>query len=169
MHSFLLLKEKNAIIKIYFPEVKSKQLDDINTLTKVETVTITKTGSLILLIDDESMITSYLKDLLEGEGYSVISFNNSIQGLAYFNENPDKIDIIITDQTMPGLTGLELSKSILQSGQNIPIILCTGYSDFENEITKSKNGIDVFMNKPLDDDLLLQNISNLLIQYQTNK
>ena len=149
-------------INVYFPEVKANNIKEIDAEYIVEKQSNTNVGETILLIDDETMITQYLNELLSAEGYKVISFNDSINGLKYFKENHKKIDLIITDQTMPGLTGLELSKDILKSGFEIPVILCTGYSDLANDSANVDYGVDMFVDKPFDDQLLIENISKLL-------
>ena len=156
--------KKGTIIQVYFPEVKPNNIEEQTGAYEVEKTEYKNLGKTILVIDDESLITNYLTDLLNDEGYKVISFNDSVKGLKYFKDNKNKIDIIITDQTMPKLTGLELARSIHKTGYEIPIILCTGYSDFANDSVNTDNGIDVFLDKPFDDDLLLQHISKLLSQ-----
>lgn len=158
--------KKGTVIQVYFPEVKPDNIEEQAGTYKVEKVENKDIGKTILVIDDESLITNYLTDLLNGEGYKVVSFNDSFKGLNYFKDNKKEIDIIITDQTMPKLTGLELAKNILKTGYDIPVILCTGYSDFANDSVSTNNGIDVFLEKPFNDDLLLQHISRLLSQYK---
>ncbi len=149
-------------INVYFPEVKATNIKEIDAEYIVEKQASSNVGETILLIDDETMITQYLNEVLSAEGYKVISFNDSIKGLKYFKENHKNIDLIITDQTMPGLTGLELSKDILKSGFDIPVILCTGYSDLANDSPNVDYGVDMFVDKPFDDQLLIENISKLL-------
>jgi len=149
-------------INVYFPEVKATNIKEIDAEYIVEKQSSTNVGETILLIDDETMITQYLNEVLSAEGYKVISFNDSIKGLKYFKENHKNIDLIITDQTMPGLTGLELSKDILKSGFEIPVILCTGYSDLASDSANIDYGVDMFVDKPFDDQLLIENISKLL-------
>lgn len=159
------ITESGTTIEVYLPEVKPtdiKEQEAIYTVEKVKNINIGKT---ILIIDDEFMITEYLCDLLEGEGYKVITFNDPLIGLNYFNDNNTKVDIIVSDQTMPGLTGLEFAKTIKENGYDIPVILCTGYSDFSVDIQNTDTGIDVFMSKPFDNELLLQHISQLLSLY----
>lgn len=168
----IVIKSKNArtkkgtIIQVYFPEVKSNDIEEQAGTYEVEKAENKGIGKTILVIDDESLITTYLTDLLSDEGYKVIPFNDSVKALNYFKDNKKEIDVIITDQTMPKLTGLELAKNILEIGYEIPVILCSGYSDFANDLTKTNNGINVFLDKPFDDDLLLQHISMLLSQYK---
>lgn len=122
-------------------------------------------GKTILLIDDEILITQYLTAVLEQNNYNVIAFNDPIKGLSFFNKNSHKVDIVISDQTMPNLTGLELAKNILHSKHEVPFILCSGYSDFSVDSINTDIGIDVFINKPFDENVLLQHISQLLELY----
>jgi len=157
---------KGSIIQVYLPEVKSQNIAETSVAAyAIKEVKNHHVGKTILVIDDEPLITQYLNELLVDESYKVISFNDPVQGLNYFKENNSNLNIVITDQTMPGLTGLELSKSLLQSGFDIPVILCSGYSDFANDTTDINHGVDVFLDKPFNDDLLLQNITKLLDKY----
>ena len=120
----------------------------------------------ILLIDDEILITQYLTIVLENNGYKVTTYNDPVEGLDYIKNNSGNIDIIISDQTMPELTGVELAKQILQTGYDIPFILCSGYSDFSIDASDTKAGVDVFLNKPFNEKVLLQHISQLLDLYR---
>ena len=157
---------RGTTIQIYYPEIKSNAVEEKHTEYVISKSLNQNKGKRILVIDDEPLITQYLTDLLNDEDYKVTSFNDSIQGLDYFKKHNQKIDLIITDQTMPELTGLELAININESGYKLPIILCTGYSDFAKETMDIDHGIDVFMNKPFNDDLLLNQISRLLNLYK---
>lgn len=158
--------EAGTTIQVYFPEVKSTDVKEKTQKYIVEKVENINTGKTVLVIDDEVMITEYLNELLKVEGYNVITFNDPIKGLNHYLENNNEIDIIVTDQTMPELTGFELAKTILEKEYDVPVILCTGYSDFSIDIDNSDAGIDVFMNKPFDNDLLLQHVTQLLKLYE---
>ena len=160
--------DKGSTIQVYFPEVFPKITEEKATSYEVERVENIHMGKRVLIVDDDELITNYLSHLLEDEGYKVISYNDSVEGLKCFYENKNEIDIIITDQTMPNLTGVELAKNILKSGDKIPIILCTGYSDFSSSLIDKNSGVDVFLDKPFDDVFLLENISNLLSEYNKN-
>lgn len=153
--------ESGTTIQVFFPEVKPGHVQESNIEYHDQNITNKNYGKTILVIDDEDMITSYLSELLKVEGFQVISFNDSVKALHYFKSNAEKIDVIITDQTMPELTGVELAKNIQQSNFKTPIILCTGYTDLLQETITSDYGISVCINKPIDDNLLLQHISEL--------
>ena len=74
---------------------------------------------------------------------------NSLDALATFQNQPDTFDLVITDQTMPGITGVELARRILQIRPQMPIILCTGYSSQISEETVKATGIKGFAFKPI--------------------
>ena len=155
-----------TVIEVYLPEVTVLQVEENQPEYKVSTVENKDIGKNILIVDDEVLITNYLTELLDAEGYVVTAYNDSVNGLKYFFNNEDKVDLIITDQTMPNLTGVELAKDIHKAECDIPIILCTGYSDFENDSISENSGINIFLDKPFKDDLLLESISKLLSQYK---
>ncbi len=99
----------------------------------------------ILFVDDEQNITKIAKAMLESSGYTVTTKMYSFEALKTFQNEPEAFDVVITDQTMPGMTGLDLSKRILQKRPEIPIILCTGYISIVNEeIAKAQGIMDIF-------------------------
>ena len=103
----------------------------------------------ILLIDDEPILLEMGKIMLERLGYHVSARWNGIEALIAFQNQPNLFDMVITDQTMPGITGLELSRRILQIRPDMPIILCTGYSSLISEEEVRTLGIKGFAMKPL--------------------
>ena len=103
----------------------------------------------ILVVDDEKIIAYMYQATLERQGYTVTAYTSSEKTLEEFASSPENFDLIITDQTMPGLPGSELAKKVLQIRKNIPIILRTGYSTMISEKKASKVGIDRFVMKPV--------------------
>ncbi len=103
----------------------------------------------ILLIDDEEILTEMGKNMLERLGYHVTARANSIEALTTFQNQPDQFDLVITDQTMPGMTGSDLARRMLRIRPDIPIILCTGYSNIISEEQVKSLGIKGFAMKPL--------------------
>ncbi len=103
----------------------------------------------ILFIDDEEMLTEMGKSMLERLGYHVTVRNNSIEALETFKIQPDLFDLVITDQTMPGMTGADIARRMIQIRHDIPIILCTGYSTVISEEKAKSMGIKEFALKPL--------------------
>ncbi len=103
----------------------------------------------ILFIDDEEMLTSLNKHMLEELGYKVVASCDSREALQIFQNQPDQFDLVITDQTMPGLTGAELAAYLLNIRPDLPIILCTGYSSIISKEEAKSVGIRTFAIKPL--------------------
>ena len=96
-------------------------------------------GQHLLVIDDEIPITVFLKELFTNAGYRVTAITDSRQAMEYFKGFHSNIDLVITDQTMPGLTGIQLSEKMLEIDSSIPVIICTGFSEqITNELLKQK-------------------------------
>ena len=103
----------------------------------------------ILLIDDEEMLVEFGQIMLERLGYQVTVHTSSLKALATLQSDPHDFDAVITDQTMPGMTGLDLARRMLQIRPELPIILCTGYSKLVDEAEAKAYGIKGFAMKPL--------------------
>ena len=113
----------------------------------VETVLIG--GERILFIDDEEMLSEMGQNMLQRLGYQVTVRRSSLEALTTFQNQPDAYDLVITDQTMPGMTGIDLARRMLQLRPDLPIILCTGYSSLISEDKAKSAGIRGFALKPL--------------------
>ncbi|MCK5004993.1 MAG: response regulator, partial [Candidatus Aminicenantes bacterium] len=116
----------------------------------------------ILFVDDEFNITNIYEEMFTIMGYSTTTRNSSTKALELFSKDPSKFDLIITDQTMPNLTGLKLAEKIKLIRKNIPIILCTGFSEAVNfDSTKNRN-IDKIIQKPMQINEFLKTIRQVL-------
>ena len=102
----------------------------------------------ILFVDDEEEITQVGKDFLEALGYTVTVTTNSLKALETFSGNPDWFDIVITDQMMPNMTGLDLARELKNIKPGVPVIITTGYSEEIAEDNLRKKEIDGFVMKP---------------------
>jgi len=103
----------------------------------------------ILFVDDEKVAVDAIQPMLESLGYKVTARTSSIEALEAFRNKPHGFDLVITDMTMPNMTGRKLAKDILSIRKDIPIILCTGFSDQIDENTAKKIGIRAFVLKPI--------------------
>jgi PAS domain S-box-containing protein len=103
----------------------------------------------ILLVDDEETLTTMIKEILERLGYRVTVRTSSLEAMATFQNHVDQFDLVITDQTMPGMTGMDLARRMIQMRPDIPIILCTGFSTQISEEKAKAAGIREFALKPL--------------------
>ncbi len=104
---------------------------------------------LVLLVDDEKMIVDMLKDMLESLGYEVVARYSSSDALQAFETHAESFDLVITDMTMPHMTGLDLARAILAVRADIPIILCTGFSEAIDEDRIKLYGIQGLLMKPI--------------------
>jgi PAS domain S-box-containing protein len=102
----------------------------------------------LLLVDDESDISQLEEWILKSLGYNVTCKTSSIDALEIFRSNPNDFDLVITDQTMPKMTGLQLAAELKKLKPQLPVILCTGFSESINEENYRARGIDAFLMKP---------------------
>jgi CheY-like chemotaxis protein len=89
------------------------------------------------------------RDMLEGIGYQVTATTSSTDALEIFRSDPYRYDLVVTDMTMPGMTGKDLAGELLRIRPDIPIVLCTGFSGLINEEEAKERGIRAFLLKPL--------------------
>jgi CheY-like chemotaxis protein len=103
----------------------------------------------ILFVDDEVALARLGKKILENLGYHVSMMTDSPEAFKLFYSDPESFDLVITDMTMPGLTGTKLTRKIRNIRPDTPVILCTGYSEIINEEKALNMGINAFIMKPL--------------------
>ncbi|RJQ78961.1 MAG: response regulator [Desulfobacteraceae bacterium] len=103
----------------------------------------------IVLIDDEDFQVEIGTQMLMMLGYRVVGFTDSIKALEYISAHADQVDLVITDMTMPKLTGIDLTRRLLDQKPLLPIILCTGYSEAVSAETASSTGVRGFIMKPI--------------------
>ncbi len=103
----------------------------------------------IMLVDDETDLILAIQEILEQQGYKVATFKDGLSALKAFSKDPDFFELIITDMTMPRMKGDELSIEILKLKKNIPIILCTGFSETMSEEKAVSLGIKRLVLKPI--------------------
>ena len=116
----------------------------------------------ILFIDDEELICTMAEDFLELQGYDIETYEDSLEALAAFSIDPSGYDIVVSDQTMPGISGFDLLSRIGEIRRDIPRILCTGYSDYLGALDREQTGIDAFFIKPYRFDELIGQIQKLV-------
>lgn len=103
----------------------------------------------ILLVDDEDAIVKLEKQMLERLGYKIEERVSSIEALKVFNAKPDAFDLVITDMTMPNLTGDRLAKRLMSIRQDIPVIICTGFSERISSESAAALGVKGLLLKPV--------------------
>ena len=118
----------------------------------------------ILFVDDEAVLADLGQEQLQSLGYTVTAVTSSLEALARFQAQPDAFDLVITDMTMPGLTGKELARELLAVRRNIPIIMCSGFNEFINAGEAKEVGICEFFMKPYVTSRMTQVIRKALKQ-----
>ena len=137
---------KGSTFQVYLPVISSEDMEHQSNGKD----NIDRTGNEhIMLVDDEVNILYTLRDIMTVHGYKVSTFENGDSALKSFADDPDKFDIVITDMTMPQMTGDKLSREILKIRPKIPIIICTGYHEQFTESEAKAAGIRMYLEKPV--------------------
>jgi PAS domain S-box-containing protein len=148
---------KGAAFHIYLPEIELTTGAPVNLALKP------LCGSeKILFVDDEKMLADIGEKILKRLGYDVYSRTSPIEALELFKSKPDFFDLVISDQTMPGMTGDALAKEVMKINPDIPVILCTGYSQLINEQKAREKGIKALVMKPILIDQMADTVRNVL-------
>ncbi|WP_319585491.1 PAS domain S-box protein [uncultured Desulfobulbus sp.] len=121
-------------------------------------------GERVLIVDDEAFFLEVIEECLKLLGYQVTATQSSPTALQTFQENPHGYDLLITDQTMPEMTGVQLTQEIRRINNTIPIILCTGYSETVTEQSAGYYGITGFLMKPVNVSDLAKTINEIFSQ-----
>jgi PAS domain S-box-containing protein len=142
---------------VFFPAIENHQQP-----TSVVEASIPTGTERILFVDDELALVNIGKQTLESLGYSVTTRTSSIEALELFRAKLEKFDLVITDMTMPHMTGDELAKEIIHIRPDMPIVLCTGYSARINQQQALEMGIRAFVSKPVVKRQIAESIRQVL-------
>ncbi len=136
---------QGSTFTLYFPVTS-----DVEPTEEQDVETNLPTGTeYILFVDDEQYVADVCGSMLGHLGYKVSIITNSVEALDLFKAHPDEFDLVITDQTMPKMSGVELAKELLKVKPDLPIILCSGYSAQVTDDDALEIGIRAFCMKPL--------------------
>jgi len=116
----------------------------------------------ILFVDDEKSITKMTGKTLQRLGYQIEIKTNPLEAIELFQSKPDQFDLIITDMTMPQMTGVKLSKKLKEIRSDIPVIICTGHSALLDEEKAKEMGIDAYVMKPIVKQEIAKTIRQVL-------
>lgn len=144
---------KGTNIKVLLPAIIEEKSTTNKSITEKKRHDLT--GTTIMIVDDEPSVANYLTTLLEKAGANILMHTDSEAALKEFTSMPDKVDLVVSDQTMPMLTGVDMLSAMLKIKPSLPTILCTGYSATIDEETALSLGIKAFILKPINvDDFL---------------
>lgn len=136
--------EKGSTFNVYLPVIAEDSASEIRKKELLPTGT-----EHLLLVDDEEAIVNYEKQALESLGYKVVTKTSSLEALELFKAQKDRFDLVITDMTMPQMTGENLAKELMKIKPDIPVILCSGFSTKMDEKKAMAMGIRAFVLKPI--------------------
>ena len=143
---------KGTTFHVYLPKYQEKARADDETAATV--VSLSRGNERILVVDDEKVIVELIRKILESLGYRVTACCDSLLALEQMEAHPADFDLMVSDMTMPHLNGAELAQRVLAIRPDLPIILCTGFSEIINEEKAVALGIRRLIMKPvLRDDL----------------
>ncbi|MCP4716283.1 MAG: response regulator, partial [Deltaproteobacteria bacterium] len=135
---------KGATFNVYLP-----QLDMPDLSATVQQAPIPAGRGSILFVDDEEALVDVGQEMLEEFGYEVETKTNALEALEAFQSTPEKFDLVITDKSMPHMTGFDLAEELFRIRPNIPVILCTGYSDSVDTQKAKSSGFSELVTKPI--------------------
>ena len=147
-HGYITVKSelgKGSTFEVYFPKVSEEPTAEGTVIED----RIPTGHERILLVDDEEALVEMGEDILAELGYEVTCKTSSREALALFRLDPARFDLIITDQTMPEMTGVELAEEIMTIRPDMPVILATGFSHLVDAKLAQSAGIKAFVMKPL--------------------
>ncbi len=148
--------DKGTTVRLFFPIVE----DDTRVHEEDTLHDIVSGSERILLVDDDLYILRMVKKMLNRLGYEVIACEGSLEALELFQKNVDRVDLVVSDMQMPNMTGLELAKELKKIKQELPIIICTGYSSVLEDA--NTEGICEILRKPLARQVLAEAINRRL-------
>ena len=155
--------QQGTSIQMFFPLIKPDEISqDHATIVDFEEKQTNTGEHKILVVDDEPTVVNLLSEILGLYHYRVYATTSSQQALTWIQQAPQSYDLLITDQSMPELTGTELAQNVRKVSAELPIILCSGYSDQVNDSNFHEFSVSRYLNKPVDQEQLVQTIKELL-------
>ena len=155
--------DAGTVVQVYFPRI-----DAPTSLTVEGRLPYPRGHEHILFVDDETSLVAMAKHMLERLGYRVTAQTSSREALESFSSQPESYDLVITDLTMPTMTGLDLSREILRVRSDVPIIMCTGFSELITAEDAKAIGIRELIVKPIHTRQIAETIRRLLDQTSQN-
>ncbi len=140
---------RGSTFTVYFRRLRDTHSPAAGERAKSAVVQQVKGKRRILFVDDEEALVEIGKQMLERLGYEVVAEKDSVRALKHFQRDPTKFDLVITDQTMPNMSGIELAKRMMSIKKDIPVILCTGFSEVISSESAKAMGIREFVMKPI--------------------
>jgi PAS domain S-box-containing protein len=170
-----IVTDHGGVVRVESPPGEGARFHVLLPLTSLEASAVAPTANdpaptgngQILLVDDEDLIVRMGQKMLSRLGYTVVGATDAEEALETFRANPEAFDLLMTDQTMPGLTGDALIREVRRIRPALPVVLCTGYSQVMDAEKAKEMGIDAFVMKPLEGDQVGQIVSQVLAAHRS--
>jgi CheY-like chemotaxis protein len=153
-------KGSGSVFTVYLPAVEGTEIKE-----DYYKNVLPRGSERILLIDDDKTVAAMVEQMLKSLGYKVVVKTDSLNALDSFKNNPNAFDIVLSDQVMPNLPGINLAEKLLKIRRDIPIIIMTGFSEKITSEHVYKMGIKGYLEKPV----IKKNIADLLRKVLDNK
>ncbi|MFO7753117.1 MAG: PAS domain S-box protein [Desulfobacteraceae bacterium] len=150
---------KGTSFQVFLPAARD---NDVSGIPQEPSKPLEGGSESIMVVDDEESILIPTREILQDYGYSVDGFSDGEYALEAFEKDPARYDLVITDMTMPRMTGEELARRIRESRSDLPVILCSGYNENISEKTVLELGIKTYIQKPVDNEMLILKIRDIL-------
>lgn len=149
---------KGSCFSVFLPIAQDRSMDAAPPVSRDDR----KGTGTLLVVDDEPSILKMINRMLKNEGYTIHTRSNGQDALAFLNGHPGETDLVISDMTMPQMTGLELAEKMREAGHKTPVIIMTGYSRMLTPENLEKYQIQAVIEKPLNPDKLARGITAAL-------
>ena len=151
---------RGSVFHVYLPVMTDARAE---TAGKAPAARLEKKGAThILFVDDSRHITELVEPVLNRLGYRVTCRSGAVEALETFRDDPDRFDLVITDMSMPNMTGVQLAVEIRRIRSDMPIVICTGFSEQIDDEKARALGINAFLLKPVARDQLAAVIHEVL-------
>jgi DNA-binding NtrC family response regulator len=119
-------------------------------------------GQTVMIVDDERALVGFSEEMLAQLGYEPVGFDSSAAALSAFQAQPQRFDVILTDEAMPEITGTDLAREIRRLRPGVPIILMSGYGGPQLTARASSSGVNEVLRKPLQGRELAESLARVL-------
>ena len=150
-------KGSGSVFTVYLPAVEGTEVQEEHYIS-----VLPQGNERVLLIDDDKTVGGMVEQMLKSLGYKVVVKTDSLNALDSFKNNPNAFDIVLSDQVMPNLTGINLAEKLLEIRGDIPIIIMTGFSEKINAEQVYKMGIKGYLEKPVIKKNIAELVRNIL-------
>jgi CheY-like chemotaxis protein len=116
----------------------------------------------VLLVEDEPSVLAFMRELLQAWGLDVVAASDPADALHWFSLEPERFDVVLTDHTMPGMTGMELTRALVARRAGVPVVLYSGRSELLDADTATAAGVRTLLAKPVDQAALRSALQDAL-------